>query len=202
MKTPTELHPALTEERLCVIGNIIRQRGHAATLRHLPDEGDNSWVLGCRRYQWICYRLMSDAEGEHKEWLTIIEDGSGGSHFVFGIGGVPIRFYRGDPDDVPAKTVDCGPVEDAAMQIAFPGIERKKKQKATHIRIAYSTDEKREVDEVKLIVVDEDLNPVGDGWVIPKEPLKIKRFLKREEGKDLGQPPIGSHKPQREHGEE
>ena len=202
MKTPTELHPALTEERLCVVGNIIRQRRHAAVLRHLPEEGDNAWVLGCRGYQWICDRIIRDAEGEQKEWLSIIEDGRAGNHFVFGIGDVPIRFYRGDPDDVPAKAVVCSPIEDAARQTAFPGCERKKKEKATHIRIAYTTDEKREVDEIKLIVVDEDLSPVGDGWVIPKEPLKIKRFLKREEGKDLGQPPIGSRKPKKEHGEE
>jgi hypothetical protein len=202
MKTPTEIHPGLTEERLCIIGNIIRERSHAAALKHLPSEGDNTWVLGCRRYQWIRIAILGAAEVEHKEWLSIVEDGSAGTHFVFAVGNVPIRFYRGDPEDAPAKTIDCSPIEEAAMQLAFPGCERKKKERKTHIRIAYSTNEKREVDELTLIVVDEDLNPVGDGWVIPKEPLKIKRFLKREEGKDLGQPPIGSHKPQQEHGEE
>lgn len=202
MKTPTEFHPSLTEERLCIVGNIIRQRRHAAVLRHLPREGDDTWVLGCRCYQWIRDRIMVLAEGEHKEWLSVIENGKAGTHFVFRIGLVPIRFYRGDPEDVPAKLVECSPIEEAAMQTAFPGIERTKKEPSVHVRIAYTTDEKHEVDEIKLIVVDEDLNPVSEGWVIPKEPLKVKRFLKREEGKNLGQPPIGSQKPKKEHGEE
>jgi hypothetical protein len=201
MKTPTEIHPALLEERLCVIGNIIRERRHAAVLNHLPLEGDNAWVLGCRCYQWICDRIMRAAE-QHPDWLTIIENGTGGSHFVFGIGGVPIRFHRCDPAEVPAKSAECNPAELAAMQTAFPGCERKKKAAVTHVRIAVDTDENWEAADITLLLVDEDLQPVGEGWVIPKEPLKIKRFLKREEGKKLGKPPVGSRKQKKEHGEE
>lgn len=208
MKTPTELHPALTEERLCIIGNIFRERRHAAVLRHLPEEGDSNWVLGCRCWEWIRVRIERDAEGQHKEWLSIIEDGRGGSHFVFGVGTVPVRFYRGDPLDPPSKIVACSAIELDAFQTAFPQCERINKRKSYEdengpfIRIAYTIDEKHEIDELTLFAIDKDLNPVGDGWVIPKEPTKIRRFLKREEEKALGKPPIGSRKPKKEHGEE
>ena len=143
-----------------------------------------------------------EAAKKYPEWLATIEDGTAGRHFVFAIGGVPIRFYRGDPEDIPPKVVECSPEEDAAMQTAFPGCERKKKSMETHIRIAIDTDERWEAADITLLVVDEALQPVGEGWVIPKEPLKIKRFLKKEESKNLGKPPVRSRKPKQEHGEE
>jgi len=204
MKTPTEIHLELSEERVCAVANVMRERRHACVINHLAHEGDDGWVLGSRCWQWIRARLIKLADGEYKDWLSIVENGKGGSHFVFAIGGVPIRFYRGDPEDVPPKQIECNQAEDLAMQIAFSFSERKKKREKveTHIRIAVDTDENGEAADITLIQVDEDLNLVGDGWVIPKEPLKIKRFLKREEGKDLGKPPIGSRKPKKEHGEE
>ncbi|HEV7764605.1 MAG TPA: hypothetical protein VGQ76_06365 [Thermoanaerobaculia bacterium] len=208
MKTPTELHPDLTEERLCIIGNIFRDRRHTAVLRHLPEEGDSNWVLGCRCWEWIRVRIEKDAAGPYKDWLSIIEDGRGGAHFVFGVGSVPVRFYRGDPNDPPSKIVECSAIELDAFQSAFPGCERITKRKRDEeeqgpfVRIAYTTDEKHEIDEITLFAVDKDLNPVGDGWVIPKEPTKVRKFLKREEEKNLGKPPIGSRKPKKEHGEE
>jgi len=193
---PTDIHPGLQEERLVIIGQLITAARHAAVSDHKPSEGDNNWVLGCRCYAWACHGVRRATE-RYPEWLTIIEDGL---HFVFGIGGVPLRFYRGEPDDVPERTMSVNLPELRARQDAFSFAAQYRSK--THLRLAVETDSLGEVSTITLIEVDEGLNPVGDGWVIPRETGKVVQFPTKEEGKDLGQPPIvPKAKPETEDGE-
>ncbi len=197
MSKPSDLHPALTDYRLRIVGQLIRDARHKAVLRHDTSIGDNAWVLGVSGFNCCCYAIASAVE-RYKEWLSVIEDGL---HFVFAIGGVPLRFYRGEPDDAPKRTLARNFPEVQAHQIAllFPDQETPKHDA---LRFAVETDEFGEVSQVTLVQVDVALNPVGEGWVIlaQEETGKVAQFPSREEGKDLGPPNVDSQqKPEEKH---
>lgn len=89
-KKPWETHPALSAERLMIVANILRTVRHDALPNHDPDKGDTNWGLGTRvsERSWFAIRNAAPTY----DWLRIINSGK---HFVFAIGGVPLRFYRG-----------------------------------------------------------------------------------------------------------
>lgn len=193
MLKPTDIHPGLQEERLIEIANLIRAARHEAEIRHEPRFGDDNWVLGCRCYRWSCHAIEMAVETS-PDWLRIVEGGRGGLHFVFSVGTVPLRFYRGEPADVPAKTLRINFPELHAHQDAFAFAKNYTTATKTHLRLAVETDEVGEATVISLVEVDEDLNRVGDPWVIPGETGKVFQFRPKDEGKDLGKPTVGSRK--------
>lgn len=92
-RKPWEVHPELQEDRLVTIARILRNVRHDALPNHEPDKGDSNWGLGTRVSERTWHALR-DSENEF-EWLRIINPGR---HFVFSVGGVPFRFYRGLPE--------------------------------------------------------------------------------------------------------
>src|SRR5262245_41222988 len=93
--------PTLTLDRLQVVSAII-QDVHAEVAELFdPDAGDGAWDRGCRAYSRRCHRII--AATNHYPWLTIPAGSGSGLEFTFAIGGVPIKSYRGEPYDVPAR---------------------------------------------------------------------------------------------------
>ena len=67
---------------------------------HDEDEGDDAFSLGARAYARIKNKLISLAESRQYNWLRILTEKG---RFTFQINGVPIRFTRNKPDDLPRR---------------------------------------------------------------------------------------------------
>jgi len=87
-KTPSEIHPCLTNERIDFIGNLIF-RVRAENLDAAEDR-DNGWSIGCRAYAWTCSELQRQAES--LPWLSIVDPSLS---FIAQIGSVQFSFYKG-----------------------------------------------------------------------------------------------------------
>lgn len=119
-KKPWDLHPALTEPRLCTIaGFIAAVRKDAVDRFYQPTRGDTPWSLGCVAYERIRYAIAKAAtDPRYNGWLSVADDD--GLKFVFTIGGVPIRMYRGDPDHkAPGRATRVHEAEALAQQITM-----------------------------------------------------------------------------------
>jgi hypothetical protein len=90
-------------ERLLIVADIMRDARDGAADDHRPDKGETNWSLGVRAYERTCAALTVAAFTKYP-WLFIVSGAGGGPvHFVMTIGGHPVRFYRGEPDDIPAR---------------------------------------------------------------------------------------------------
>lgn len=116
LEDPSDLHPALTSERLQKLGELILRTRHLALQDHYPQKGDNAWSYGCKCYARCKYRIKRWAGRKGYEWLSVIDDGR---EFIVGIGGVPLKFYKGEPDDPPVRAFVRRPRELDALQLEF-----------------------------------------------------------------------------------
>ena len=115
---PWEIHPALTEERLRVVAGIIRDVRLGALALYDPAAGDLPWSHGCVVYARTLKALERAALREdYRGWLHVVE--RQGLHFVFGIGGIPVRVYSGDPERLPDRTLRRRAAEVDQMAFAF-----------------------------------------------------------------------------------
>lgn len=82
-----------------------------------PDmEPENTpWGAGCLAYDRTRYAIVKQSAIE--PWLRIVDSGM---CFVFSIGVVPVRFYRGEPDEPTERTLAQNFPELAQMKFAFP----------------------------------------------------------------------------------
>lgn len=190
---PWEVHPDLTQDRLEFLARIIRSVRADALEAHEPDKGDTAWGLGSRAHERTLFAIANAGAGIASDWLRVIEPGL---HFVFAIGAVPIRFYRGEADHPPSRSLRRNYPEIQAAQtsmFAFPGFASSATAAAHGYvwRLAIETDVEGMVDRVVLVEVAEDLstrNPyeipnTGVGYVAPTAPT-------RREGKELPPPPV------------
>lgn len=191
---PSDVYPALTADRLAFVGRLMRAVRAEAADSHEPDKGDTAWGLGTRGHERTIFAITNAASGIASEWLTVIEPGL---HFVFAIGGVPIRFYRGEAESPPTKSLKRNYPEIAAQrQMAFtiPGFDVPARVKATGeyvLRIAIETDVDGRADRIVLVEVAEDLSTrmiyeipeTSVGYVADTKP-------KRREGTELPPPPV------------
>lgn len=117
-KTPWNAHPELTAERLIIVAELLRDVRHEALPYHEPDKGDSNWGLGTRVSERTWYAVR-DAANQYP-WLRIINPSR---HFVFSIGGVPFRFYRGLPEKPNARVLARQYPEIRQHQVAFKFFE-------------------------------------------------------------------------------
>lgn len=111
---PWDRHPDLTKERFARIAcEIVRVRDDAL-LAHEPDKGDGPWGYGCRALERQIDAIKKLAEQE--DWLMILEEGR---HFVFQVGSVPVRFYKGRASKPKPNSLQQRSPELTAQQKAF-----------------------------------------------------------------------------------
>ena len=159
---PTEKYPPLTDERLSLIASALRDalrevRDTTLTL-YDPLSGDNPWSHGCRVYARSCFRVKQLAQ--RYAWLSIIEE-EPKPIFTFAIEGIPIRFYRGSPEDPPANYLVTTYGELLQRQL-FKDLRPLDKI----LRIAVETDREGRASTVKLVELDEAGEATGI-YVIP-----------------------------------
>lgn len=112
---PSQFHPDLTEHRLNFFGHLFREVREQTLELHDPFGGDSEWSLGCRVYSRTCGRI-ADLAAE-QEWLSIVDPTN---RFIFQIGEVPVRFYRGESDEPGSRTRNVCFPELRQQRIAFP----------------------------------------------------------------------------------
>ncbi|WP_345853380.1 hypothetical protein [Shewanella algae] len=111
MKRPWELNPLLSKEKLKKLAGLLYEVRNSVVDLHDGDLGDTARGTGLRAYE--CCRtniLRASASKGEWSWLGIIKpDG----RFTFSIDSVPVRFYRGSPDNpqerrmIPCEAAMC-----------------------------------------------------------------------------------------------
>jgi hypothetical protein len=99
---PWDFHAHLTYEALVAVAGLIAQGRSDALIRHNEEIGDDSWTLGCSAFQFARFQIKKAAGASGCEWLAIIDPTK---QFIFQIGDVPVRFYKGDADQPSDRTL-------------------------------------------------------------------------------------------------
>jgi len=178
---PWNIHPGLTVERLQTVGNVIRSARHSAVTSYEPEKGDDPWSLGCVAYART--RSAISKATEKYEWLKVVE---AGLHFVFSVGGVPLRFYHGDSESPPDRSLRRNFPEIKAQQLALEFI--KVPLTSGIFRIAVETDERGEATSLTLVLVDAVGEP-QDSWPIPAT-AEILPLYEPKPSVDVGPPTV------------
>jgi len=84
------IHPDVTTKRLAFLARLIAGVWKKVRNAHKPVEGDTMLGYGVRFHERMCHALRQAAL--KFSWLRLIERRR---HFVFTIGAVPFRVYRG-----------------------------------------------------------------------------------------------------------
>jgi hypothetical protein len=91
----------------------------------------------------------------HYPWLEVLDDFEHKTlRFTFAIGGLPVRFYRGTPNDPPSSSLATTYTELHQLQKAFDfGVEF---EPAKILRLAIETDAKGLSSKITLVELSED----------------------------------------------
>ncbi|MGA0604674.1 hypothetical protein ACO2Q0_01630 [Phenylobacterium sp. VNQ135] len=190
---PWEVHPDLTKDRLVHIGQLIAKGRHDAVLFQNEEIGDDTWVLGCRAFQATRHQILTAAASEDFPWLEIIDSSK---HLVFKIGAVPVRFYKGAPEEPTVRTLRQTYPELSQLGLIF-GDERE------HLvyRFAVETDFDGTVAAIKFVGL------LGEApafcWDVPLTPAMPSIFPVSPpvEGVDLGAPLVRISRDDQERGQ-
>jgi hypothetical protein len=161
-KSPWDLHPALTAERLQCCARLLANARRDAIAMASQEMGDDVWSIGCRAYAFSRHRLRRTAEAGHYPWLKILDE----SHlFVFLIDEVPVRFYRGAADDPTNRTLRRQQVEAQQLSLAL-GADAEKE--GLLFRFAIETGERGQVERVVFLAL-RDEERIECFWPVPLE---------------------------------
>jgi hypothetical protein len=144
---PTTKYAALTDARLSLIAEALQEVRSKALSLYDPLNGDGPWGLGTRVYERSCFRIKQLSQ-QHS-WLTVIEE-EPKPRFTFAIEGLPLRFYKGSPEDPPSNYLVTTYGELLQRQL-FPDLRPLDKI----LRIAIETNLEGRVSGAKLVELDE-----------------------------------------------
>jgi hypothetical protein len=102
-KKPWEVDGRLTEEALSVVGKLLLSIRRRVAGRQEPDQGDGKWGLGCCTHERFRYQTIRLHQQKTYPWLGVVNFGK---EFSFSINGCPIRKYKGDSENPPAKQLE------------------------------------------------------------------------------------------------
>lgn len=117
---PWDYHPHLMHDRIVAVANCIAQGRSDALIRHDETIGDDGWTLGCRAFQFARFQIGRAAGIPSFEWLAIMDPSK---QFIFKIGDVPVRFYKGEADEPSDRTLRQTFSELTQLAFTFGGDE-------------------------------------------------------------------------------
>lgn len=183
---PWDFHRDLTAERLVEVAKLLRRGRHDAVERHDETIGDDNWVLGCRAYSCGRFQIVQAHKTGTHSWLSIINPNL---QFIFAIGLVPVRFYRGDADDPTVKTCRVAYPELNQLAIAF----EEEVNDEVVFRFAVETDYDGSVDSIKFVGLRH--TQVVLSWEVPLQTGEVIRFplteVTHDDGTELAAPAVG-----------
>jgi hypothetical protein len=168
---PTEIHPDLTSERLSEVATLIDMVWEKTKKSHSQEDGDGPWGFGCRFFDRL--RTIIRRRSVDVSWLRIVERNM---HFVFTVGAVPLRFYRGRAQRVKSGYLNRRSPEMQQQLLAFGGLAE---EFNTVLRVAVEAS--HEADHPRIVLVRQ---TVGTGrseelWNMPPgSPVKAPSFRK------------------------
>lgn len=186
MMRPWDYHAEFIEERLVKVAQLLALGRGSAVDRFDPTIGDDNWTLGVCAYNYGCFQITRAAGTPGFEWLGVIDPGK---HFQFSIGGVPMRFWRGDPADPTAKISVATPFEQLLLDLE-PGVPTA----GMLFRIGVTTDEDGALLGASFVALRNDQPEAV--WPLPlaeAEPLIVLLDDSRPEGRELPPPLVGDH---------
>lgn len=133
--TPSDCHPDLLQERLEELAQFFASTRTQVASLHDPLSGDDAWSLGCRGFARWRNMLIVKARSGDWPWLSIINPGK---KFIFQIGSVPVRFYKGTLKNLPARTLAHTHEELNQLSLAFT--DTNSSLRSLKWRFAISTD--------------------------------------------------------------
>ncbi|MBK1793785.1 hypothetical protein JHL21_04675 [Devosia sp. WQ 349] len=180
---PWEFHPDLTADRLEVVARLIALARDMVVDRHEPSIGDDDWVLGCRAFRSSCHMITSFSEQEDVNWLSIVDPSK---RFVFRLGSIPLRFYRGDPEDQNHRVKNVSFPELRQLSLAFDTPDLLD----VTVRIAIETD--AEGAALAIFCVGSHADEILFNWNIPfSSPIDLRTAPEHTGAVELGAPPVG-----------
>lgn len=183
---PWDYHAEFIKERLVKVAQLLALGRGSAVDRFDPTIGDDNWTLGVCAYNYGCFQISRAAGTLGFEWLGVIDPGK---HFQFSIGGVPMRFWRGDPNDPTAKISVATPFEQLLLDLE-PGVPTA----GMLFRIGVTTDEDGALLGASFVALRNDQPEAV--WPLPlaeAEPLIVLLDDSRPEGRELPPPFVGDH---------
>jgi len=114
---PWDACPDLQLERLQLLAEHLRDVRHDALEIHDEVKGDDAQVHGTVAYARSCRRIKDLATSGKHPWLGIIDPSR---RFIFSIGGMSMRMYRGDSRRPPERSLRSFVTELVAMQMDLP----------------------------------------------------------------------------------
>lgn len=184
--TPWDHHADLARDRLVAVAKLIERGRNRALDRFDPLAGCTGWTLGCEAFAFQKHEI--ETASFDIDWLEVLNPTM---QFVFAIGGVPVRFYRGEPDDPNVRTLKQTFSE--LQQLSLFGADELVKLAAEPLyRFAIETDLDGAITAITFVVLAGD-TPVLT-WQVPlDEPVtKVSPlWIEGSEGVELPAPSIG-----------
>ena len=187
---PCDCHPDLQEDRLLALADFFASTRSTVVSLHDPMSGDDGWSLGCRSFSRWKNQLLSKAKSGDWPWLGIINPKMG---FVFSIGSVPVRFYRGNLLKPPFRTLASSAQELKQMSLAFPSAEEHYKD--LRWRFAIETDFLGEPSSVIFAALSGDNGSVVYHWKLPFEIADVNidaAFIRSDDIVELPAPTVNA----------
>jgi hypothetical protein len=178
-REPWSIHQDLTRERLVAVAQLILTGRNDALDRHDPNVGGDPWTLGCSAFQYQRYQITKAVLDRRFAWLSILDSSM---QFIFQIGAVPMRFYRGDAEEPTARTLRQAypellqaslfpPTSEAREYAHRLAVETDIEGAVTSIKyVAMSGDSAEYFWEIPLVGVITPIRPVG---VTPAEGVEL-----------------------------
>lgn len=177
---PHQCHPDLQEDRLLALAQFFASTRSAVVALHDPLNGDDSWSLGCRGFaRWRNLLLQKAMSGEW-HWLTIVDPGK---KFIFSIGQVPIRFYRGSSKRPPTRTLAHNAQELTQLSLAFATTGEQYRD--LKWRFAIETDYFGEPSSVIFAGLSSDDGSVVCHWKLPFDTMIMQMNIQNVRNDDM-----------------
>lgn len=159
---PSNIHPDLTDDRLQALANFFASTRSAVAALHDPLSGDDAWALGCRGFARWRNLLVSKFQSGEWPWFKVLDPSK---RFIFAIGNVPVRFFRGNSKRAPSRTLVQSAQELAQLSLAFPMTEVEYRELSW--RFAIETDFLGEPSKVVFAALAKEDGAVVYQWAIP-----------------------------------
>lgn len=183
---PWELNAGLSADRLIRIAELIQTGRNRALDRFDGSIGCTGWTAGCEAFAFQRHEIIQAAA--EIDWLEILDSSM---RFVFSVGGIPVRFYRGEPDDPNSRTLEQTFPELRQLSLFGPE-ELSKLGNGRVYRFAVETDVDGSLTAISFVALDGE-TPVLV-WPIPLDGSVTKiapLWAAGDEGVELPPPAVG-----------
>lgn len=183
---PWELSDGLSADRLITIAQLIQRGRNKALDRFDSSIGCSPWTVGCEAFAFQKHEIVQAAE--QLDWLEIVD---GSMQFVFAIDGIPVRFYRGEPDEPNARTLRQTFPELKQLSLFCPE-ELATLGNGRLYRFAVETDFDGSLSAISFVVLDGEAPVLA--WPIPLNDAVSKvapLWGEKSEGVELPAPAVG-----------